>query len=342
MTTGMDRDTSHDLSTFHFLTPDLVINLAEKALEQRFLNLCWSLTSYINRVFELKTESGENIVIKFYRPGRWSRAAIEDEHTFLRELADHELPVVDPIVLPQGGTLADHDGTYYALFPRKAGRAIEEPTYEQWEQLGRLLARTHAVGALHPAAERITIHPHQSTRSHIATILSLAPPPVDLKQQYEQAAHTIVDLIAPMFDNTERIRIHGDCHRANIVHRPGDTMYLIDFDDMAMGPPVQDLWMLLPGHATESRAELELFLEGYETFRPFDRASLRLIEPLRAMRYIHFTAWCAVQAADGGFSRIAPDWGSREFWTREIRDLEQQKDEILHYADTDVLRPPYL
>ena len=338
----MESGVVHNLSTFHFLTPDLVINLAEKALGQRLQNLCWPLASYINRVYELRLDNGESIVAKFYRPGRWSKAALDDEHTFLHELDEYELPVVAPVQLPDGSTLAEHEGMYYALFPRKAGRALEEPNYEQWEQLGRLLARVHAVGAQHPSAERITIHPHLSTRNNIEAVLSLTPPPPDLAKKYEQAATAIIDLIAPMFEGMERIRIHGDCHRTNIVWRPGDAMYVIDFDDMAMGPPVQDLWMLLPGHISESRAELELFLEGYETFRAFDRRSLRLIEPLRAMRYIHFTAWCAVQVADGGFSRIAPDWGSEDFWRREIRDLEMQKEEIRVTADKDPLPPPYL
>ncbi len=336
----MENGAASNLSTFHFLTPDLVINLAERALGQRLQNLCWPLASYINRVYELKLENGDSIVAKFYRPGRWSKAALDDEHMFLKELYEDELSVVPPITLPDGSTLAEYEGTYFALFPRKAGRALEEPTYDQWEQLGRLLARVHAIGARHPATERITIHPHLSTRANIQTILSLTPPPPDLARQYEQAAHAIVEQIAPMFEGVEKIRIHGDCHRTNIVSRPGDAMYIIDFDDMAMGPPVQDLWMTLPGHASESRVELELFLEGYETFRSFDKKSLRLIEPLRAMRYIHFTAWCAVQVADGGFTRIAPDWGSEDFWRRGIRDLEMQKDEIRASANNDPLGLP--
>lgn len=338
----MTRDTQSSPSTFHFLTPDLVINLAEKALGQRLQNLCWPLASYINRVYELKLEHGESVVAKFYRPGRWSKAALEAEHLFLQELANDELPVVAPLPLPNGSTLAEYEGAFFALFPRKSGRALEEPTYEQWEQLGRLLARVHAIGAQHSATERVVMHPQHSTVNNIATILALTPPPPDLARQYEHAAHTIVEQTTPLFENVERIRIHGDCHRTNIVARPGDAMYIIDFDDMAMGPPVQDLWMLLPGHASESRAELELFLEGYETFRTFDRVSLRLIEPLRAMRYIHFTAWCAVQVADGGFARIAPDWGSSEFWRRTIRDLEMQKDEISASIAIDLFKPPYL
>lgn len=320
-------------SSFHFLTPDLVINLVEKALGQRCQNLCWPLASYINRVYELRRESGESVIAKFYRPGRWSREALLDEHRFLLELDEHEIPVVPPMILPDGSTLAEHDGMYYVLFPKKAGRALEEPSDDQWSRLGSLLARTHAVGALHTAEHRITLHPQYSTRQNIDTILRLASLPPELGSNYEKAATAIVDLITPMFDGVEQIRIHGDCHKTNIVHRPGESLYLIDFDDMAMGAPVQDFWMLLPGYSRESFVEIDYFLEGYETFRPFNRAMLRLIEPLRAMRYIHFTAWCAVQVADGGFARIAPDWGSTDYWRREIHDLERQREEILASAD---------
>lgn len=320
-------------SSFHFLTPDLVINLVEKALGQRCQNLCWPLASYINRVYELKQESGESVIAKFYRPGRWSSEALRDEQTFLLELAEQEIPVVPPMVLPDGSTLAEHDGMYYALFPKKSGRPLEEPNYEQWTQLGRLLARTHAVGALHPAEHRVIMHPQHSTRQNIETILRLSSLPPELGNQYEKAASDIVALITPMFEGIEQIRIHGDCHKTNIVYRPDESFYLFDFDDMAMGPPVQDFWMLLPGYSRDSLVEIDYFLEGYETFRPLDRKMMRLIEPLRAMRYIHFTAWCAVQAADGGFARIAPDWGSTEYWRREINDLERQREEILASAD---------
>lgn len=330
----MQHTEGNPQSSFHFLTPDLVITLAEKALGQPCKNICRPLTSYINRVYEIQQENGEYCIAKFYRPGRWSKEALLDEHAFLLELYQEEIPVIPPLHLCDGTTLGEHENMYYALFPRKAGRALEEPDYDQWTQLGRLLARTHAIGALRPATHRIRLHPQHSTIQNIETILTLTNAPSELRTHYETTARAIVELITPMFDATESIRVHGDCHKANIVHRPGESFYLIDFDDMAMGTPVQDFWMLLPGYSKESFAEIDMFIEGYETFRSFDKTSLRLIEPLRAMRYIHFTAWCAVQVADGGFSRIAPDWGSAEYWQRETRDLEQQKEEIIASQDS--------
>ena len=150
-----------------------------------------------------------------------------------------------------------------------------------------------------------------------------------VRRRYEAAARSIADAVRPLFEGIEAGRIHGDCHRCNILHRPGEPFHLIDFDDMAVGPAVQDLWMLLPDRVRDCPAEIESLLEGYETFHTFDRATLRLVEPLRAMRFLHYTAWCARQMADGGFVRLAPDWGTPTYWAQEIAELEKQRQEIL-------------
>jgi len=325
----MLSDTGDHISGFSELTPDLAITLIERELGERCTGLCRPLASYINRVFELQLDGGEGIIAKFYRPGRWSREALLDEHEFLRELAELEIPVIAPRVFASGTTLGEHRGMYFTAFPKKLGRGCDEPSDDQWEELGRLLARVHNVGAIHPPRNRITMLPERSTRSNIEFILRSGCITGELRKEYEKAAQDIVELITPMFDGTELIRIHGDCHQANIVYRPGESFYLIDFDDMAVGPAVQDFWMLLPGHLTDSMLEVDLFIEGYETFRRFDRRTLTLIEPLRAMRYIHFTAWCAAQVADGGFARLAPGWGTQAFWRSEIADLRMQRDEII-------------
>lgn len=322
---GSDLET---LENFSGLTPDRVIDLAEKSLGERCDNLCRPLNSYINRVYELRKENGEGIIIKFYRPGRWSRTALEDEHQFLEELAALEIQVIAPLKLADGATLHEHRGMFYTIYPKKLGRSIDEPTYDQWEELGRLLARVHNVGATHPPRDRIVMTPEHSMLDNIRYILRTDTVPRDLRKEYEQAALKMVDMILPMFKDTELIRIHGDCHQANIVHRMEEAFYLIDFDDMALGPPVQDFWMLLPDYGRKSLVEIDFFLEGYRTFRPFNRNWLKLIEPLRAMRYIHYTAWCAAQIADGGFAKVAPGWGTPAYWRQEIRDLHNQQLEI--------------
>ncbi|MBW7907647.1 MAG: serine/threonine protein kinase [Kiritimatiellae bacterium] len=327
--------TDKPLADFSGLTPDAVLNWVEAALGQRATNICRPLSSYINRVYDIQMEDGSWIVAKFYRPGRWTRAALQDEQDFVRELADAEIPVIAPIPGESGATLHDANGMFFALFPKRGGRPLEEPDSAQWLELGRLLARLHVVGSQRAARHRVELGPLTSTRNHLELILQSDFPTPSVRREYEQMAMEIVREIEPLFRSIERVRIHGDCHRANILSRPlalGATesapFFLIDFDDMAMGPAVQDLWMILPGHVKDSRAELHLLLEGYETFRDFDDSTLRLIEPLRAMRMIHFTAWCARQRLDGGFARIAPDWGSSAFWRSETADLQRQLQEI--------------
>lgn len=316
------------LADFSGLSPDGVLSLVERALGRRSSNLCRPLGSYINRVYDIQMDDGAWVVAKFYRPGRWTRAALQDEQDFVRELADAEIPVIAPIAGAGGATLHEHDGMFFAVFPKRGGRPLEEPDAAQWLELGRLLARLHNVGAARNPRDRIRLGPATSTLEHLELILACDFPSPGVRREYELAAREVVDTIAPLFDGIDRIRIHGDCHRANILGRPGEPFHIIDFDDMAVGPAVQDVWMLLPGHLKDSRAELNLLLEGYETFREFDAATLRLVEPLRAMRMIHFTAWCARQKADGGFARIAPDWGSTGYWRQASQDLSRQLHEI--------------
>jgi Ser/Thr protein kinase RdoA (MazF antagonist) len=286
------------------------------------------LNSYINRVYEVHREEGDPVIGKFYRPGRWSREALQDEHDFLRELQEAEVPVVAPLAGVEAHTLHDFHGMAFALFPKKGGRICDEPSPDQWKELGRLMARVHVVGSRHEPRDRIVMTPDASTCAQLDYILRSGLIPRECRKDYEAAARETVELIEPLFEDVSRIRIHGDCHFQNLIYRPGESFFIIDFDDMAMGPPVQDVWMLLPGRLQDARREMDLFLDGYETFREFEHASLRLIEPLRAMRFIHFTAWCVRQAKDGGFARLAPDWGTAAYWKREIHELGKQQTEI--------------
>ncbi len=321
---------THDvgLADFSALTPDRVLHLVEQALGRPASNLCRPLGSYINRVYDVQMDDGTWVVPKFYRPGRWSRAALQDEQDFLAELAEAEIPVVAPLRGVDGQCLHEQHGLTFAVYPKKGGRALEEPTPEQWKELGRLLARLHQVGEQHAPRDRVRLHPEISTSQHLDYLLEGEFPSARVRDEYAAVADDLIERIAPLFDDPPTTRLHGDCHRANILGRPGEPFFLIDFDDLCVGPPVQDLWMMLPGHLKDSRTELDLLLEGYTTFRDFDPSSLRLIEPLRAMRIIHYTAWCARQKRDGGFARVAPDWGSTAFWRQETADLQRQRQEI--------------
>ena len=313
---------------FERLTPDRVIALVEEALDTECTNLFRALNSYINRVYELEGEDGSGLIAKFYRPGRWSKAALLDEHAFLRELTGDEIPVIPPLELRDGGTLGTGDGVHFAVFPKKSGRVFDEYSPWQWQELGRLLGRVHAVGERQRPKDRITMAPGCSTRDQIAYILGGDFIPPDLAGEFSEVTERLIGEISPLFEGVETITIHGDCHFSNLIYRPGESFYVIDFDDMAAGPPVQDFWMLLPGYRSDSAVEIEMFLEGYELFRPFDRRTLRLIGPLRAMRYIHYMAWCAHQVAEDGSSPVAPDFGGRVYWLQEIRDLTEQIERI--------------
>ena len=322
-------DKTKQQTAFHALTPDRVITLVEKALGMRCTNLCRPLISYINRVYELQVEDGSGLVAKFYRPGRWSQQGLQDEHDFLLELAGEEIPVVAPLLLRNGFSLGTYGSIHFAVFPKKGGRSFDEYSDDQWKELGRLLGRTHNIGTMHLPQDRLTMVPDISTRQQVDYILAGSFMPEDLLARFRDLTDSLIREITPLFDKKKMIRIHGDCHFSNLIYRPGESFYIIDFDDMAIGPPVQDFWMLLPGHREDSTAEIEIFLEGYEMFRSFDMDSLRLIEPLRAMRYIHYTAWCAYQFATDGETRVREDFGSRHYWQTEMEDLEDQLERIV-------------
>ncbi len=327
----MQHNDAHRLiqGPFQGLSPERILEAVETELGIRCSNLCRSYNSYINRVFEIADTEGQGMVVKFYRPGRWSVQALQDEHDFLLELAAEEIPVLAPLPLRDGKTLGQIGEMYFAVYPKKGGRLIDEFNDELWLALGRLLGRMHMVGARRMPKDRIRMHPGQSTADQVEFIRRSGLLPVDLTAAYMQVTGRLIEQITPLFAKREMIRIHGDCHSGNLIHRPGESLYILDFDDMAVGPPVQDLWMLLQGTPEDSALELDLFLEGYETFRPFDHGSLRLIEPLRAMRFIHYSAWCAHQVIEDGATAVIPDFATREYWHKELNDLEDQLQRIV-------------
>nr|WP_320012479.1 serine/threonine protein kinase [uncultured Desulfobulbus sp.] len=320
---------------FQGLVPERILEIVESEMDLTCSNLCRSYNSYINRVYEIADTDGNGMVVKFYRPGRWSAAALQDEHDFLLELAAEEIPVLPPLSLGGGRTLGQIEGMYFALFAKKGGRLIDEFDDELWLALGRLLGRMHLVGQQKTPRDRVHMHPAHSTAAQVAYILECGLLPADMVARYSALTNRLIALISPLFDGREMIRIHGDCHSGNLIHRPGDSLYVLDFDDMVVGPPVQDIWMLLPGPPEQLRGELNLFIEGYETFRPFDFASLQLIEPLRAMRFIHYCAWCAHQVVEDGETGVIADFASRSYWQKELDDLEDQIERIIDPPQVD-------
>ena len=209
------------LAGFSALTPDRVLTLVEDALGQRCTNLCRPLTSYINRVYDLQLEDGGWVVAKFYRPGRWDAVALQDEQDFLLDLAAAELPVIAPRPGRDGATLHARDGLYFSIFPKKGGRPVDEMSEPQWKEFGRLMARVHLVGEQRRPRRRIVIHPQKSTRAHLRDILAGDFPYASLKREFEQAAEELLEQITPLFGGAETHRLHGDCHVANLIYRPG-------------------------------------------------------------------------------------------------------------------------
>jgi Ser/Thr protein kinase RdoA (MazF antagonist) len=311
---------------FSLLTPDRVLDAVEQAAGQRCTGVIRPLPSYINRVYDVELNSGEHVVVKFYRPGRWRREALLDEQAFVRECAADEIPVIAPLTFAGGGTLGEVDGISFAVFPKRGGRPIEpaDPGDALWGRLGALLARIHRVGERSPAPARLTLHPLVTTTADLDYLLDNGFLDARETKRLEVFGLALLEAVEPLFKDVETIRLHGDCQHTNVLERPDTGVFLIDFDDMMNGPPVQDLWMLLPGHPDNCREELEQLLEGYETFRPFDRGTLELIEPLRAMRMTYYLAWCARQARDAAFLQNHPEWGSRGFWAKELAELEAQ------------------
>jgi Ser/Thr protein kinase RdoA (MazF antagonist) len=322
------------LGSFDGLAPQLTVQAVESSHGVVLDGTLEPYPSYVNRVYGVRTEDGAALVAKFYRPGRWSREAILDEHRFLADLAAAEVPVVAPIAGLDGATLhevaadgaGDGDGGTipFAVFPRVGGRTFEPETDDDYRRLGALVGRCHAVAARGTAPHRVACEPATLTASFIDELLEADLVHPDCRPDFERIARATVARIAPLFAGVPAGRIHGDCHRGNLLDRPGAGLALIDFDDMMTGPAVQDAWLLLPGYAADCARELEALLEGYASFAPFDRATLRLVEPLRFMRMIYFLAWRARQRDDHWFRGSFPDWGTEAFWITETEDLRVQ------------------
>jgi len=290
------------------------------------------LNSMENRVYDVEVELEDEVqnpserfrVVKFYRPGRWSREQILEEHRFLLDLVEQEITAVAPLVLPTGETVATDEeiGIHFAVFPRIGGRSPDELDEDQLLQMGRLIGRLHNVGAIRDAPSRVRLDPATYGHQDLAFLLDEALLPASGRERYRALVERICVLSEPWFDGVAYQRIHGDCHLGNVIQgRAG--LFLIDFDDMVRGPCVQDLWLVAPGHDDASRAKLEMLLEGYLQMRDFDRRSLRLIEPLRALRVVHFSAWIGRRREDPAFKRVFPDFGTERYWFEEIAALQE-------------------
>jgi len=305
------------------------------------------LNSYENRVFQVFLESGEAVVAKFYRPGRWSDAQILEEHDFAWELQDEEVPVVAPLSLASSGLTEAKgpaavalSGTHhtlahwsqgeqhwrFAVCPRKFGRAPEIDDAQTLQWIGRFVARLHQVGARRPFAQRRTLNAATWGRANQRWLLQHRVVSPGEQAAWQDASDRALDAAAQAFETTGHVlslRLHGDAHLGNILWRE-EGPHVVDLDDACNGPAVQDLWMLLPGDDAGRARSLQLLLQGYETVRDFDDAELALIEPLRTLRMIQHSAWIAQRWEDPAFPRAFPHFGTAAYWSEQTTQLREQ------------------
>ena len=311
---------SHPFAT---LSPDLVLDAVESLgylSDARVL----ALNSYENRVYQVGLEGEAPLIAKFYRPQRWSDAAIREEHQFSAELAALDIPVVAPLQR-DGSSLFEHAGFRFALFPRRGGRAPEPGNLDQLYRLGQLLGRLHAVGALRPFEHREALTAASFGHASLETLLDGRFIPRSLLAAYESVARDLLKRLDALFaaHPAQAIRLHGDCHPGNLLCRD-ESFHIVDLDDCRMGPAVQDLWMMLAGSREERLGQLAELIEGYQEFHDFDSRELPLIEGLRSLRLMHYSAWLAHRWDDPAFPQSFPWFGSERYWGEQILTLREQ------------------
>lgn len=312
------------MSDFFFaLTPDRVLDAVELGGFEPTGHVS-PLTCLENRVYDVRLEGDWHVVVKFYRPGRWSRETILEEHEFLAELREAEIPVCAPLAFPSGETLHEVEEIHYAVWPRTGGRAADELGDEQVAVLGRLLARIHNVGAACEAQARHRLAGADEVLEPLAFLEERFLPP-EVARRYRAAAEEVGGLYEAWSEGVPLHRIHGDCHAGNLL-RGDEGWFFLDFDDFVMGPAVQDVWMLLPGRDHEGERQRAVLLESYRQFREFDDRWLELVELLRGMRFVWYAAWIARRFADPAFPDAFPHFGSESYWERETLDLVEQLD----------------
>ncbi len=317
---------SRDAATLAFaqLQPDdILATLGDLGFDcdGRFL----ALNSYENRVYQVGIEAARPIVAKFYRPGRWSDAAILEEHDFATNLAAQEIPVVPP--LEHAGETLHHCGHFrLAVYPCHGGRAPDLDNYELQTQLGRLVARIHLEGETARFRHRPRVDIDSYGVESVEYLLDQDFVPEDIREAYESTTEMVLDGVEACFEragNFRELRLHGDFHPGNVlVDR--ERLHIVDLDDTRHGPAVQDLWMFLSGDRDEQTPQLKALLDGYQSFRRFDARELHLVEALRSLRIMHYAAWLARRWDDPAFKVAFPWFDSRRYWAEPVLALREQ------------------
>jgi Ser/Thr protein kinase RdoA (MazF antagonist) len=317
-------DLAETAAPFTGLTPDALLDALD-AVGLRPDGRLLALNSFENRVYMVWIEDAPPLVVKFYRPRRWSDAAILEEHAFVGELAAAELPVVAPLVI-DGRTLQHHGDLRFAAYPRQGGR---EPEFERPQTLawmGRMLARMHLVGARSPFAARRALDLHSFGEAPRDFLWQGRFLPEELEEAYFGVVDAALDGVSRAYSRAGEVaelRLHGDCHAGNVLWTDAGP-HFVDFDDACMGPAVQDLWMLLSGERAEQQLQLAEVIDAYEDFREFDRSELHLVEALRTLRLIHYAGWLARRRDDPAFVHAFPWFNTTRYWQDRILELREQ------------------
>ncbi|MBN8479589.1 MAG: serine/threonine protein kinase [Burkholderiales bacterium] len=310
------------------LTPDAVLDALD-AVGVHGDGRLVALGSYENRVYQVMQDDAPPVVAKFYRPGRWTDAQILEEHAFVRALDDAEVPSVPPREIG-GRTLHTHAGFRYAVYDKCGGRPPELDRDDVLEWIGRFLGRLHAVGARERFVHRPAIDVAEFGEAPRAFLLARGFVPPDLIDAWSAASDLALDAVRRAFDRAgdiARIRLHGDVHAGNVLWIADGPMrgpHFVDFDDARNGPAIQDLWMMLSGDRESMEHQMRRVLAGYEQFREFDRAELALVEPLRTLRLLHYSAWIAARWDDPAFPAAFPWFGTTRYWQDRILELREQ------------------
>jgi Ser/Thr protein kinase RdoA (MazF antagonist) len=313
-----------DPAPYADLGPDTVLDAVE-ALGFDCDGRVLALNSYENRVYRVGLDDAPPLVAKFYRPARWSDAAILEEHAFTAELRDAELSVVAPLAI-DGATLHRHRAHRYALFPLQGGHAPELDRRETLRHLGQALARLHNVGARAPFAFRTALSLDTHGYDAVDWLLDHRWLPAELEAPFERLTDALFEHLEAAFERAgavRMLRLHGDCHPGNILWRD-EQAHFVDLDDCLTGPAIQDLWMLLSGDGADQRRQFGWLLEGYRLFRDFDPRELHLVETLRTLRVLHFNAWVARRWSDPAFPRAFPWFEETRHWESVIAQLQEQ------------------
>jgi Ser/Thr protein kinase RdoA (MazF antagonist) len=310
------------------LTPDVVLDALSDlglAVDGRLT----ALSSYENRVYQVMLDDNASVVAKFYRPERWTDAQILEEHSFAAELMAEEVPLVGPLTLHHK-TLHHTHGFAFSVSPRRGGRMPELDDAEVLEWIGRFIARIHNVGAQRSFATRPTLNVHTFAVESRDWLITQNIIPMDQQTEWLAVCNQAIDIATQKFADhpAQHIRLHGDCHPGNILWTPTDLPnggpHFVDLDDARMGPAIQDLWMLLSGDRKERTQQLSMLLDGYEQMRELNRSELALIEPLRTLRLIHYSAWLARRKDDPAFAQHFSWFGSSDYWAGQVHMLIEQ------------------